>query len=246
MARFLLALLPFVLGRSFILRLALPLVALWCVAACKPSSPAPPAGHTTEAAAQQPSDSGTWLLGPEPESDLLHADATEASLRATFGAANVRTDSVYVGEGLSELGTILFPDDSTRRLSIVWEDTVARARPVYVYLTGPAVVWRLYPGVGIGTDLKTLEALNGRAFRLSGFAWDYSGTTGGFEGGRLDSLWRRGAELGDAALLRLDPSTEGASDTVMSQVLGDRLFPSSHPAMQRLNPRIYQILVRPR
>jgi len=87
------------------------------------------------------------------------------------------------------LGTILFPGDSATQLTLVWEDTVLRARPSCVYVTGSKVTWRLYPGVGIGTDLSTLEALNGRAFELSGFGWDYSGTTSSFDRGRLDRSW---------------------------------------------------------
>ena len=158
----------------------------------------------------------------------------------------MRSDSVYVGEGQSELGTILFPGDSTRQLAIVWEDTVGRARPAYVYVTGRKVTWRLYPGVGIGTDLKTLESLNGGAFQLSGFGWDYSGTTVSFNDGRLDSLWRRDGVLGNATLLRLDPETAGAPDSLTARVLGDRTYSSHDPAMQLLNPRVYQILVRPR
>lgn len=229
------------------LRHAFLLQALAVVAACNNRSPAPSVDrHAGVMAEQQSPDSARWLLGPDPSHDLLRADATEATLRARFGAATVVTDSVYVGEGLSELGTILFPEDSTRRLAIVWEDTAARARPAYVYLSGTNTAWRLYPGVGIGTDLKTLEIMNGRPFRLSGFAWDYSGTTGGFEGGRLDSLWSRNGQLGAAALLRLDPPQSGATDSLTFQVLGDRLFSSAFPAMQQLNPRIYQILVRPR
>jgi hypothetical protein len=207
------------------------MLALITVASCR---------RTPPAVAEQ------WLLGPEPEADLLRADASEASLRAQFGAAAVRSDSVYVGEGLSEFGTILFPGDSARQLAIVWEDTVGRAHPAYVYVTGQNETWRLYPGVGIGTDLKTVESLNGRSFHLSGFGWDYSGTTSSFDEGRLDSLWRRDGVLGNAVLLRLDPGPMAAPDSLTARVLGERDFSSQDPAMQLLNPRVYQILVRPR
>jgi hypothetical protein len=186
-----------------------------------------------------------WLIGPEPALDLLRADASEASLRARFGADSVRTDSIYVGDGMSELGTVLFPTDSARRLEIVWQDTIARARPAFVYVTSGHSKWRLYPGVGIGTDLKTIESLNGTGFELAGFAWDYSGTTASFNEGRLDTLWRSPLGLGGSVLLRLDPGGQGP-DSVTNRVLGDRVFPSTDPAMQRLNPRVYQMLVRPR
>ena len=210
---------------------------------------APSAGLRSDRVDQpgQPAHSSEqWLLGPEPGTDLLRAAASEASLRARFGAAAVRSDSIYVGEGMSELGTVLFPGDSARQLAIVWEDTVARARPAYVYVTGRKSTWRLYPGVGIGTDLHTLETLNGRGFQLSGFAWDYSGTTDSFNGGRLDSLWQRYGVLGYAVLLRLDPDNANAPDSVTARVMGERTFSSADPSMQLLNPRVYQIVVRPR
>ena len=205
-----------------------------------------PSGGRTVEAGQPVQASEAWLLGPDPGADLLRADASEASLQAQFGTAAARSDSIYVGEGMSELGTILFPADSARRLEIVWEDTVARARPAFVYVTGRSATWRLYPGVGIGTDLQTLEKLNGRSFQLSGFGWDYSGTTSSFNAGRLDSLWRREGQLGNAVLLRLDPDNAAAPDSVVARVLGERTFSSADPAMQLLNPRVYQILVRPR
>lgn len=100
----------------------------------------------------------------------------------------MRAKSIYVGEGISELGTMLFPDDSSRQLAIVWQDTVGRAQPAYVYVPGPNSTWRLFPGVGIGTDLKTLEVLNGRPFEISGFAWDYSGTTGSSQTSAMQQL----------------------------------------------------------
>jgi hypothetical protein len=99
--------------------------------------------------------------------------------------------------------------------------------------------------VGIGTDLRTLEALNGRPFHLSGFAWDYSGTISAFDGGHLDTLWGGGPDVAPTVMLRLSPAA-GAPDSLFSQVIGDREFSSQHPAMVALNPRVYQILLRPR
>jgi hypothetical protein len=41
--------------------------------------------------------------------------------------------------------------------------------------------------------------------------------------------------------LRPDASAIGAPE--YRQVVGDRVFSSGHPAMQALNPRVYQIIV---
>jgi hypothetical protein len=188
---------------------------------------------------------GEWLVGPRREADFIDSSATEASLRARLGPAAVRADSVYVGEGESELGTVVFPDDSARVIAVLWRDSLARSHPRSILVSATRSTWRVYPGVGIGTDLRTLEALNGRAFHLSGFAWDYSGTITAFDGGHLDTLWGGSPDVAPTVMLRLSPAP-GAPDSLFSQVIGDREFSSQHPAMVALNPRVYQILLRPR
>ena len=57
-----------------------------------------------------------WLVGATPAEDLLRADASEAGLREQLGAAVVVAESVYVGEGQAELGTVLYPKEPARRL----------------------------------------------------------------------------------------------------------------------------------
>lgn len=227
-------------------RHCLVLLAFAAGAACDRAPESAPAGKSATDTTGGGAPPTAWLIGPRREADLLDSTATEVSLRARFGSAAVRTDSVYVGEGQSELGTILFPDDSARELAIVWDDRVARSRPAFVYVSSSRSAWRVYPGVGIGTDLRTLDSLNGRGFHLSGFNWDYSGTTTSFDQGRLDSLWRRDTVLGQAVLLRLSPSDSAAPESLLRLVQGEREFSSRDSAMQRLNPRVYQVLVRPR
>lgn len=169
----------------------------------------------------------------------MHATDDEAALARRLGAANVRRDTLWLAEGEHVLGTILYSDDPRRRLEIAWTDTARRAIPQFVRLTADSSVWRAVPGVGIGTPLAELEQLNGRAFTLLGFSWDYEGTVSSWQGGRLDSLW------GGAVLLRLRPPPNPPAD-VQRQVLGDVAFPSTHPAMQRLMPRVYEIRIQPR
>jgi hypothetical protein len=188
--------------------------------------------------------SGAWLVGATPAEDFLDADVTEALLRQQLGSGLVLSDSIYVGEGMFEPGTVLYPADSSRRLEILWQDSIGRRRPRVVVVRGGSR-WRVYPGVGIGTTLRELDSLNGRAFSLAGFGWDYGGTLTGYQGGRLDSLWGRGAERDLAVQFRLSPP-EAAADSLLSAVLGDRDFSSRHPAMYALNPRVYEILVAPR
>ena len=59
-------------------------------------------------------------------------DLTEQRLIDVFGAANVRPDEIYVGEGFTESGAIVFPDSPAERIEIVWADADKRASPRFV------------------------------------------------------------------------------------------------------------------
>jgi hypothetical protein len=217
-------------GRAFLgaARLSrLSLIVPLAVAACTASAP--------ERNANVP----RWLVDSVPSGDLVHATDDEAALAGRLGAANVARDTLWLAEGAHTLGTVLFPADPRRRVEVAWSDTVRRARPEFVRVNTDSSQWRVVPGVGMGTTLAELERLNGRPFKLLGFHWDYEGTVSSWEGGRLDSLWS------GAVMLRLRPPPNPPAD-LTRQVLGDRELTSSHPAMQRLAPRVYEIRVLPR
>ena len=180
-----------------------------------------------------------WLVDSIPSGDLVHATDDEAELARRLGAGNVRRDTLWMAEGERTLGTILFPTDPLRRLEIAWSDTARRARPEFVRLSTDSSVWRVFPGVGIGTSLAELERVNGRAFTLLGFSWDYEGTVSSWQGGRLDSLF------GSAVLLRLRPPPNAPPEP-RRQVLGDVEYSSTHAAMRQLMPRVYEIRIQPR
>lgn len=186
-----------------------------------------------------PAPAVEWLLGPHPAADLIRADDDEGELRRRLGNEQVRADTVWVGEGMFELGTVLYPDDPLRRLSVQWADTAARARPEYVRLEDEGSIWRLHPDVGLGTSLHQLEELNDGPFDMYGFGWDYGGTVADWRGGRLGELW------GDRVILRLRPRMRERAN-LEQQVLGERVYQSSHPAMRELEPEVYAVLVRPR
>ena len=161
-----------------------------------------------------------------------------------YGERNVRTDSIYLGEGMYAVGSTVFPDAPSRRVEIVWKDTVNMRSPEVVRIRAPASEWRAPPGIAIGTSLKRLEALNRRPFRIAGFAFDGSGVVTSWSGGRLDT--RRDAPCRLRA--RVDgPTTDGpagsgrSARTYYLQVIGDRIFSSGHPALQYLNPGVSEL-----
>lgn len=95
-------------------------------------------------------------------------------------------------------------------------------------------------GIGLGTSLKQIEALNGYPFRLAGFAFDYGGTVLGCPVGRLHAL---GCDSSERNLIVRFYTNGSQQPQAYRQVIGDREFSSGHLAMQALNPVIGQLIV---
>ena len=197
------------------------------------------------------------LIVPGERVGPVFPNSTSATLRAAIGEDAVVDRNIGMGEGEFEAGTIIYPDDPTRSLAIIWHDAERRERPKTVmvcYHPDPwseesePCRWRTAGGIGLGTRLSELEELNGRPFTLTGFEWDYSGTVLSWAGGRLEELldphgWR--------TLVRLAPQTGETGNWVpaveyraMAPVLGDHDVSSGHPLMRLLDPAVYWVELR--
>jgi hypothetical protein len=196
----------------------------------------------TTYAQEPPSD---WLIVPGERVGPITATTSEAMLETLFGARHVEQVDVYLGEGFTEPGAVVYPGTPMRKIEIVWRDT-ARAGVKEVRLTGDSSIWETAEGISLGSTLKEIERLNGYPFRLLGFDWDYGGTITDCGRGRLDMVGcadRDGVSQEPSVVLRLRPSVEGRERRELRQVLGDREFSSGHPAMQALDPGVYQMIV---
>ena len=171
-------------------------------------------------------------------------NTSEEQLIKIFGAQNVKRANVHVGEGEMQPGTVLFPSDSRKKLSILWRDAT-RQRPEKITISGKNTFWKTDRGITIGTTLSTIEELNGRAFTLTGFGWDYSGTVLHSNGGLIAELGNESGEeiTGRTLLLRLEPDSALQKTPEYKALLGDGKFLSDNPAMRKLNPRVYEIIV---
>jgi hypothetical protein len=177
-----------------------------------------------------------WHLDPQDSNAVIAAQSSEAELRERFGKTAISSARVELGEGETTPGTVLFPEDSVRRLEIVWQDTVGRRRPARIIIRGERSKWQVGPGVSLDTSLAGLERLNGKPFTLAGFGWDYAGVVTGWNGGALDSSLA-------GVKLYLDPGAAQYESAPYSQVLGDRDYSSDLPAMQQLSPKVRTIFV---
>jgi hypothetical protein len=166
--------------------------------------------------------------------DEISASTTRADLAARFGAENVTDTTIYLMEGETRPGSVLFAADSSRRVEITWTDSVRKSRPATIHLNGTASAWKIPHNISLGMTLSELERLNGGAFTLMGFGWDYGGTITDWKGGMLSDL-RSGTPR---VFLRL--SLRGSAP---SEVTGDREISSEHPVLRRLNPVLEEIIL---
>ena len=187
-----------------------------------------------------------WRVVPGSRVGAITAQTSDAALEALFGPDNVQRTDVYLGEGFTAPGTVVYPGDATRRVEIVWRDG-SRTAPKEVRLTGESSAWQTAEGISLGSTLREIERLNGSPFKLAGFAFDYEGTIVDCGRGRLSMLGcsgeSEGPPRGRLVVIRLRPGDDAARAPEYRQVVGDRVFSSGHPAMQALNPRVYQMIV---
>ena len=173
------------------------------------------------------------------------ADVSAAGLRERFGEEHVHTAPVPWGgaEGDYNEGTVLFGKDPSARLEIFWRDTAGKRNPEWVSVRGDGSRWRTPAGVSLGARLRMLETLNAGPFRLLGFGTDVSGTVMSWSNGRLAA----GDSAGCRVRLRLGFAREHTRDgrsSLVRQLIGEREFSSGHPAMQSLNPSVYELFLQ--
>jgi len=184
-------------------------------------------------------DGAMWLVPPAGRAADIDGNTTRADLVRRFGHSSLRSAEINIGEGMTMTGSILFPDDSLRRIEIVWVDVKSTARPARLQVSGRKSLWTIAPGISLGTSLTEVERFNGGPLTLTGFDWDYGGVITGFRGGRLQYL--KGKTPDVFLQLHPDPATSASSDQLRASVQGDREFGSEIAAMQRLNPRVHQM-----
>jgi hypothetical protein len=199
--------------------------------------------------AAEQSATNDWIMVPGNRVGPITFQTSEAKLREIFGEPNVRRENIYVGEGETTPGTVLFPNDQEKTLAIFWSDDKPWISPRQVRLKGSSFVWKTDKSISLGTRLKAVERINGRPFILAGFGWDYGGTTIHSNGGRLRELGIGYVEspvrhVRDRLLsLRFEVDDAQLNLRHYRSVNGDRDFSSGHPAMQRLNPRVDEIFI---
>jgi len=186
-----------------------------------PGAASGPASPGTDAMPADAADPATWRLPGQ-----FSAATTEAWLRRRFGDGNVRVADVPGGEGETSRGIVLFPDDPSRRAYLYFQDAQQLRSLSLVRVMDPGSRWRLENGIGIGTPLSALVAMNGKPIRFSGFDWDYGGGISDWKGGRLEPA-------GDEPQWPIVRLTHGDAPP-HSYPMGDAVFSSDDPRYPHL------------
>jgi hypothetical protein len=145
------------------------------------------------------------------------------SLRARYGASNVRVEDIPGAEGEVTRGVVLFPDDPTRRAYLLFSDAENLQGLALVRVVDHDSTWTL-GDLRMGTTLAELVARNGAPIEFSGFGWDYGGAIAGFHGGALeprDNNWPRTG-------FRLSPRTD-LGEGLLQLPQGDGSFSTDDP-----------------
>lgn len=170
-----------------------------------------------------------WLCEPGKRVGPIKSKTTLEELMSFFGEANVRDAVIPLGEGETERGTVIFPEDPERRLFIRWK--YHNVSPSAVIVEGTR--WRTAKGFGIGSRLSEILRANEGPISFAGFGWDYAGYVMSWRGGMLEADHR----LRDDISIFLAPE-QPYLPADFQALQGDREFSSEQPESTKLNLHI--------
>ena len=172
--------------------------------------------------------SASPLLADEITCANWPATTTLDQIKAKYGAKNVVTADLPGAEGETYKGTVVFAKDKAKRFEVTWwdEDKLATFGGVTVAKdsTGPF-------GLKLGMSIKDVQKINGKAFNLSGFDWDYGGAPD-FTGGKLEKL------DGGCYISMTFATTKQTDEKTYNQVAGDKTIRSDMKAIDKVKPVI--------
>ena len=157
-------------------------------------------------------------------------NASHADLVKAFGKNNVVSQEIDGAEREKIKASVLYPDDPKARLEFIWRDEKAQRRPTLIRAKDRSA-WATADGIHIGAALADIETMNGKAFKLSGFDWDYGGRVTDWRGGKLSKPQRGRCTLGVEFV-----HPEDAPEANLAKVSGDREFLSDNADMRAVEP----------
>lgn len=187
-----------------------------------------------------------WTVVEGERVGPVTASSARADLDRWFPKAAIKDDEIELDEGMLEPATLVYPGAPSETLAIAWKDGHPREIFICFGHRRGACKWETRSGIRMGTRLSELERMNGRAFTISGFGWNYGGNVISWEGGKLARL-----DCGARLVLTLDGDRVRGGDYTVElspeerhSISGDRPISSSMAAFHKLNPGVAGMLMR--
>ena len=135
---------------------------------------------------------------------------------------------IGIGEGETQRGVELFPNDPRRRMSVLFWDS-ALQQPQNLKFWDQRAPWTV-AGIRIGDSLESVVQRNGRALHMQMFGADYGGTLHSFRGGRLETA------MGNCAPAIVFSPGDGVR--YPDSLSGDGTLDSDHPDMPQAKAHV--------
>lgn len=161
-------------------------------------------------------------------------NATEADMRTHFGAENVVSGTIYGAEGMELPGTIIYPNDPSRKMEVTWFDEDNRAYPGSIELSTSHIA---PGGVRLGMSIDEVGKLNGEPFNVGGFWWDYGGYSW-FESGAL-AMDDQPCNL----IIRFLPGDNYPDTIDVSEISGEVELRSDLPLLDEVDTRVVMLAI---
>jgi hypothetical protein len=162
-------------------------------------------------------------------------NSNHVRLAQAFGSENIIHTEIEGAENTRLQASVLFPRDPRQRLEVVWENDAARTNTFLIVIKGNSA-WTAPRGLHLGMPLDEIEKLNGRAFKLRGFAEDGSMVLD-WQGGALATL-----PGGCKVSLRL-VAHANAPEAARQRVAGRKELVSNDASVRALRPAVAEILL---
>ncbi|MGE4072808.1 MAG: hypothetical protein AB7E72_16690 [Lysobacterales bacterium] len=219
------------------MRLLMLLIPLLLLLACS-EDPAPVVDPVPPPAPPKPAVPAEDLYQLAVGGNGFRPDMRMADLRARFGEDQVSAAEVPLGEGQSEPGAIVHPQDPARRAYVYFLDGNPESTISAIHVRDPESIWRGPLGLHLGNTSLDLDRMNGRPFRFLGFEWDYGGYVSNWVEGALSRLLLPPGQLA----VRLAPPVlaEGV-DLPKGYPRGEGEFPSDLAAVHERPPVVVEM-----
>lgn len=191
----------------------------------------------------------SWLIIPGIKIGPITSSSSESDLIKIYGKQNITNEQIYLyNEGTeTEIGTVIFSKYPMKKIKILWKDAKKKKFIKRVELFGDRSYWKVAGGVTLGTSLKELERINGKAFTLWGLGWDAGGYIKSWQGGNLEKAFS------GIVNVRLDKiyssNTQGKlipdniSTEEYNMILGEKILSSDDKIIQKINPSVREIFI---